>query len=314
MVRNFFYEFFSWIMLFVILLNISQRKIPHSDKKRKATLLIAVDFLIVYVLVILCSMFALPSWTEWICLALGIAVPAVFHRTFWPFRLHCRKCGRRLDYSSVIGGDDNLCKDCYYEKYPEEKKAEEEKKLTPQEKLERSFQLASSVDDIDWDRWEPTETCVLTYVIDGDKVLMIEKKTGLGSGYINAPGGHIEIEETKKEAAIRETKEETGLDVSSLEERAVLRFQFKDGLRMLGYVFFTSEYSGTMIDECEETKPFWADISSLDYSRMWEDDKLWLPLALEGKKIDGYFIFDDLAMIDSKVTESEEIENEYGQE
>ena len=56
------------------------------------------------------------------------------------------------------------------------------------------------------------------------------------------------------------------------------------------------------------------DISSLDYSRMWEDDKLWLPLALEGKKIDGYFIFDDLAMIDSRVTESEEIENEYGQE
>ena len=112
----------------------------------------------------------------------------------------------------------------------------------------------------------------------------------------------------------RETKEETGLTVSDLEERGTLRFQFKDGLRMLGYVFFTSNWSGTLIDECEETKPFWTDIASLDYSAMWEDDRLWLPLALEGKKVDGYFIFSDLAMIDSKVVESEEIENEYGQE
>ncbi len=314
MLESLFNEFFSWIMLFVILLNISQRKIPHSDGKRKASLLIAVDFLIIYVLVIMCSTFSLPGWTEWAALALGIAVIVIFRRTFWPFRIHCRKCGKRMDFNGIIGGDDNLCRDCYYEKYPEEKKAEEEKRMTPQEKLERSFKDAEKVEDIDWDRWEPTETCVLTYVTDGDRILMIEKKTGLGSGYINAPGGHIEIEETKTEAAIRETKEETGLDVGSLEERAVLRFQFKDGLRMLGYVFFTSEYSGTMIDECEETKPFWTDIATLDYSRMWEDDRLWLPLALEGKKVDGYFIFSDLAMIDSKVVESEEIENEYGQE
>ena len=47
MLESLFNEFFSWIMLFVILLNISQRKIPHSDGKRKASLLIAVDFLII---------------------------------------------------------------------------------------------------------------------------------------------------------------------------------------------------------------------------------------------------------------------------
>ena len=313
MLQSFFNEFFTWIMLFVILLNISQRKIPRSDGKRKATLLIAVDLLAVYVLVIMCAIYSLPGWTEWACLALGIVIAIIFRRTFWPFRLHCVKCGRRLDYNKVIGGDDNLCQDCYFEKYPEEKRAEEERKMTPQEKLEREFVNADKVEEIDWDRWEPTETCVLTYVTDGGRVLMIEKKKGLGKGYINAPGGHIEIEETKKEAAVRETKEETGLDVTDLEERAVLRFQFKDGLRMLGYVFFTSSYSGTMIEECEETKPFWTDIATLDYSRMWEDDRLWLPLALEGKKIDGYFIFDDLAMIDSKVEESEENGDGYGE-
>ena len=75
---------------------------------------------------------------------------------------------------------------------------------------------------------------------------------------------------------------------------------------MLGYVFFTSTWSGTLIDECEEAKPFWTDIASLDYSAMWEDDRLWLPMALEGKRFSGYFIFDDKTMIDSKVEEEEE--------
>ena len=94
-------------------------------------------------------------------------------------------------------------------------------------------------------------------------------------------------------------------NVSNLEERGVLRFQFKDGLRMLGYVFFTSTWEGELIDECEETKPFWTDISTLDYSAMWEDDRLWLPMALEGKKFDGRFIFDDKTMIDAEVIEEE---------
>ena len=230
----------------------------------------------------------------------------IFRKQFWPFRRHCVKCGKKLDYNRIIGYDENLCQDCYWEAHPDEKALEDAKNKTPEEVLEDKFVSADKVDDIPWDLWEPTESCVLTYVTDGDRILMIMKKTGLGSGYINAPGGHIELEETKTEAAIRETKEETGITVSNLEERGVLRFQFKDGLRMLGYVFFTSEWEGELIDECEETKPFWTNISELDYSAMWEDDRMWLPMALEGKKFSGYFIFDDKTMIDARVDEDTE--------
>ena len=303
-----FQELFTWIMLLIILLNISQRKFPRTEKKRKATILLAVDFLVVYSIIAILSATTLPMWLGWVCVAIGIIIPIVFRSQFWPFRMHCSKCGKRLDYNHIVGYDENLCQDCYFELHPEEKRAEEEKKKTPEDKLEESFVNADKVDDINWDQWEPTERCVLTYVTDGDKILLINKKTGLGKGYINAPGGHIEIEETKTEAAIRETKEETGLDVSNLEERGTLYFQFKDGLRMIGYVFFTSTWSGTLIDECDETKPFWSDISALDYSSMWEDDRLWLPLALSGKKFSGYFIFDDLEMLDSKVVEEDDEE------
>ncbi len=305
MVAGFFSEFAYWFLLFIILLNISQRKIAHSDGKRKATILLAVVMLVLQVLLAMRMQLKLPEWVDWCSVALCLLVIIIFHRTFWPFRLRCAKCGKRLDFNHIIGCDENLCEDCFCEMYPEYAEEKRRKAMTAEQRLEETFTKAGKVSDIPWDEWEATEKCVLTYVIDGSRVLMIEKKTGLGAGYINAPGGHIEIEETKAEAAIRETKEETGLDVSDLEERGVLRFQFKDGLRMLGYVFFTSSFSGELIEETEETKPFWTDISTLDYSRMWEDDRLWLPMALEGRKFDGRFIFDDKAMLDAEVIEEE---------
>lgn len=44
------------------------------------------------------------------------------------------------------------------------------------------------------------------------KVLMVKNK-GTGASYYTLPGGAVEKGETLKEAAIREVKEETGLDV-----------------------------------------------------------------------------------------------------
>ena len=57
--------------------------------------------------------------------------------------------------------------------------------------------------EVDWSRWEPTERAVLCFVRDGDRVLLIHKKTGLGAGKVNAPGGRIDPGETAEEAAIR---------------------------------------------------------------------------------------------------------------
>ena len=103
----------------------------------------------------------------------------------------------------IIGHDDNLCQKCYYEEHPEE--APQEAAIeTVSEAVTQSE--ANLVSDIDWDLWEPKEVCVITYLFDGDNVLLINKKTGLGKGLVNAPGGHIEEAETALEAAIREFK------------------------------------------------------------------------------------------------------------
>ncbi len=309
MVLSFVTRFFDYVMILVIILNISLRKYQHGTKKRFSTIYLALIFLVFYFLLVLINTIdALPLWLEWVDCGLAVIAFILLRKKVWPWRRKCVKCGKKMDWDAILGRDENLCDDCYYELHPEEKakKEEEEKKKSPTysaDKFNEECMKAGHVSDISWDEWEPTERCVLTYVIDGDNILLILKKRGLGDGYYNGPGGHIELEETKYEAAVRETKEETGLDVDNLEERGTLYFQFRDGTRMLGYVYVTHTFSGTLIDECDETKPFWCKIEDIDYSNMWEDDTLWFPLLLEGKKFEGYFIFDDRKMVDSLIKE-----------
>ncbi len=305
MVKTALEKIFDFLMLGIIVLNLAQRKLPHTDKKRRATLIQAAYLLVFYILLVVSDYYHAPSYVEWILLALFVIPPIIWRRVFFPFKARCTSCSKKLKFSEALGCDESLCTSCFNEKYPEE--VEEGKKKVEKKELDPAF--ASAVSEIDWDNWEADEKCVLTYLFDKDKVLLIHKKKGLGKGYINAPGGHIEPEETKFEAAIRETKEETGLIVEGLKEMGILRFQFKDGLKMLGYVFFSYSYSGSMIDECEETKPFWCPTDKLDYSLMWEDDILWLPRALKGDTFDGKFLFDGNQLIDSNV-KFESIESE----
>ncbi|MGN1163284.1 MAG: 8-oxo-dGTP diphosphatase [Candidatus Ornithospirochaeta sp.] len=308
MILQIYTKLFDYIMLLLIILNFSLRKYRYGQKKRFSTILFALIVLGVYFLLILIDWLKMPSWLEYVALALGLVICIVFRDKVWPWRLKCRKCGKKLSADAVLGRDENLCDDCWEEEHPEAKVEREEKEKQSASSLseERITELCNSadkVDDVPWGSWEPTERCVLTYVIDGDKVLLIEKKRGMGQGYFNAPGGHIELEETSMEAAVRETKEETGLTVSGLEEAGVLRFQFKEGIRMIGYVFTASSWEGELIDECDETRPFWTDKNNLDLSLMWEDDRLWLPLLFSGKKFEGWFVFDDRKMLDAKVEE-----------
>ena len=300
---------YTWILVLILLINFSQRKIHDTNRKRTALIWMAAILLAYYLVVVVTAMFG-PPWDligVFGGLAVMLACIIIFRRRVWPFTLHCKECHKRLKWEYIIGHDDCLCQDCHDKHHPEEAEARKERerqmelaKRPKEELLNESFSSAKTVDEIDWDVWEPNHRCVITYVEDGDRLLFIEKKRGMGSGYFNAPGGHIEEAETAMEAAVREVKEETGADISGLELRGTLHFQFSDGVRELGYVYF-AKYEGGELAESDETRPFWVERSEIPYDNMWADDKLWLPQALGGRRFDAWFIFDDREMLDSKV-------------
>jgi len=59
--------------------------------------------------------------------------------------------------------------------------------------------------------WQPDVT-VATVVVDGDRLLVVEESVG-GNLVLNQPAGHLEPDESLVDAALRETREETGWDV-----------------------------------------------------------------------------------------------------
>ena len=160
--------------------------------------------------------------------------------------------------------------------------------------------IPRSVREIDWKTWIPTERATLLFVVRDGRILLIDKKTGLGAGKVNGPGGRIEPGETDQEAAIREVQEELCVTPTGVRPAGDLFFQFVDGYSLYGAVFRATGYTGDLC-ETREAAPRWTPIAAIPYERMWADDALWLPLMLEGTGFRGYFVFDGDRMLDSRV-------------
>ncbi len=163
-----------------------------------------------------------------------------------------------------------------------------------------NLNMYTSVNDVDWDNWDPVECATLMFVIQAGKILLIHKKRGFGKGKINAPGGKIEEGETPLECAIRETQEELCITPVGVEAAGLLHFQFVDGHSIYGHVFTATGFKGTPT-ETDEAIPLWYSIHELPYERMWEDDQTWIPHMLEGKYFSGHYVFDGDCMLDGAV-------------
>jgi 8-oxo-dGTP diphosphatase len=148
--------------------------------------------------------------------------------------------------------------------------------------------------------WIPNMIANLVFLTRGDEVLLIHKKTGLGAGKINGPGGKQEPGETSLEAAIREVREELLITPHRLDAMGELHFDFVDGLRLHCTVYRGEEFSGTPT-ETREAKPEWFRLDEVPYDRMWADDRYWLPQMLEGRRFRGWFRFEGETMLSREV-------------
>ncbi len=139
--------------------------------------------------------------------------------------------------------------------------------------------------------WQPEEVGTLLFLRRDRQVLLMRKKRGHGAGKINAPGGKVDPGETPLAAALRETREEVGVEVLDAALHGRFRFVELNGPQWLGYAFLARRWRGEPV-ETEEAAPFWCPVDDLPLQEMWDDDRYWLPRILRGERLAGDFLFD----------------------
>lgn len=110
-------------------------------------------------------------------------------------------------------------------------------------------------------------------IFQGDSILLVRHNESAGhvTGTYGIPGGHVEENESLKQAAVGEFEEETGLIVQENELSSFPRSEYtadikrKDGTtkRYTMHIFLAQKFEGDLKSDYETT-PEWINLDSLD--------------------------------------------------
>ncbi len=144
---------------------------------------------------------------------------------------------------------------------------------------------------------QPLREATVLLLLRGDEVLLAMKKRGFGVGKWNGAGGKVNLGESIREAAIRETEEEIMVTPLDIVEVATLNYYFPNvsaekNFGMKVYVYIAKKWIGEP-RETEEMRPQWFKVASVPYQEMWWDDIVWMPKVFGGKYVKGSFMFND---------------------
>lgn len=111
---------------------------------------------------------------------------------------------------------------------------------------------------------------VLVMVSDGNGNLLMEDRNDPGWPGICFPGGHVEPGEAFTAAAIRETREETGLTIENPTLCGVKQFQTRDNARYVVFFYKADRYTGHL-QSSDEGEVFWLPRERLPEYHLVED-------------------------------------------
>ncbi|WP_051250377.1 8-oxo-dGTP diphosphatase [Paenibacillus harenae] len=131
-------------------------------------------------------------------------------------------------------------------------------------------------------------------VQDGSKVLLMNRPDKLGfPGYI-APGGKVDFPESIVNGAIREVKEETGLDVTDITYKGLDEFcDPNTGLRYMVFNYLTTSFKGDIRKNPPEGELVWVEIEEALKLPMQDWFKRRFPLFFRRGTFEMSFIWDE---------------------
>ena len=119
-------------------------------------------------------------------------------------------------------------------------------------------------------RMEQAIFTVLVMVTDKDGRILVQNRLDPGWPGICFPGGHVEPGEAFTEAAIRETREETGLTIENPRLCGVKQFQTKEDARYVVFFYKADQYHG-QLQSSDEGEVFWLPRSDFHQYPFVED-------------------------------------------
>lgn len=94
-------------------------------------------------------------------------------------------------------------------------------------------------------------------------------------------GGKFEKDESPEECLLREVYEETGLTLTKYRFRGIVTFLSDIYETEYMYLYTAEEYSGQMLEDCNEGNLEWVKKKDIEDLKIWEGDKIFFRLLEE---------------------------------
>ena len=108
------------------------------------------------------------------------------------------------------------------------------------------------------------------------------------------PGGHVEPNESFVDCAVREVREETGLDAHNLKACGVIHWlNTKTFDRYIVFLYKTSDFSGELLPVCDEGKNHWVPLDNLRNTPSENGAHKYLPMFLEDRYCEAFGAWSD---------------------
>lgn len=126
----------------------------------------------------------------------------------------------------------------------------------------------------------------LCYIEKDDCYLMlhrVKKAVDINKDKWIGIGGHLEEGESPEECLVRETREETGLELTDYSLRGVITFVTDSYPTEYMFLYTAAGFSGTLLS-CDEGDLEWVPIKEVEKLPIWEGDKVFFRLLREQEK------------------------------